>query len=398
MNKRKIFFRQIKNIYRSSLFPFTIVALVLFAAIAFVLYAFEQNNNGNTFSNIFDSFWFAFVTLSTTGYGDIVPVTVGGRLIAIISVFLGIVLTSVLSGRLASLFVEERSKSRRGLMKLRKINNHLIICGWKKNMAAILNDILNVSNFNSEDIVIISNIKTEDVDDLRQQNQLAKLNFIRGDFSIQANLERAQVVAARKVMIFADTQISNITEIDAKTVMTALTVKSISRDTYVCAELLDKNYEGYLKQTNCDEIIYPRQINQKVVACSTATNGLSKIFNALLGGADDGAKIFTAPLPAQLIGKEYRLALDMFSNKNGMVLLGLMENTGTINQMKMTALREAQKTADISSLLGNLRQVKNLQINHPNIAPDEGYIINKNSQLIMLKRTYAEDGGIAVNA
>ena len=59
--------------------------------------------------------------------------------------------------------------------------------------------------------------------------------------------------------------------------------------------------------------------------------------------------------------------------------------------MKMDALREAQKTTDISKLVQNLKDVKEMSVNNPVFAPSDDYIIKKHSMAIILERA-AENG------
>jgi voltage-gated potassium channel len=66
----------------------TIVITVMLLG-AFGFHTFEYGHNPNV-HNFFDSIWWAIVTMTTIGYGDIYPVTVGGRIIAILLIFSGI--------------------------------------------------------------------------------------------------------------------------------------------------------------------------------------------------------------------------------------------------------------------------------------------------------------------
>ena len=92
----------------------------------------------------------------------------------------------------------------------------------------------------------------------------------------------------------------------------------------------------------------------------------------------------TREIPAGFIGKPYG-EYSRFSASNGNdILIGLLENTGTIYEMKRLSLREAQKTADMAQLVENLKKTKNLVGNLPNINPPAAYILPENSMAIFV--------------
>jgi voltage-gated potassium channel len=63
------------------------------------------------FTSLGLSFWWAAVTISTVGYGDVVPVSVGGRLIAVCLMFAGISLIPVTVSLVVSVLVAKRTKA-----------------------------------------------------------------------------------------------------------------------------------------------------------------------------------------------------------------------------------------------------------------------------------------------
>jgi voltage-gated potassium channel len=88
------------------LFFFVTVILLYFAAIG--IYYFENAAQPETFSSIFSSLWWAVATLTTVGYGDIYPITVGGRLFTFFVLMIGLGVVAVPAGLIASALTEAR--------------------------------------------------------------------------------------------------------------------------------------------------------------------------------------------------------------------------------------------------------------------------------------------------
>ncbi|MBO6632981.1 MAG: potassium channel family protein [Parvibaculum sp.] len=92
---------------------FAVVATVLLYACALVVYQFEHEAQPDVFGSVFDALWWAAITLTTVGYGDVYPVTALGRLFAAITALMGICLIAMPAGIFASAFsdaLEERRK------------------------------------------------------------------------------------------------------------------------------------------------------------------------------------------------------------------------------------------------------------------------------------------------
>ena len=91
-------------------------ALAILVA-ASAIYYFEHEAQPDKFSSITESIWWATVSLATVGYGDVYPVTAGGKIFASIISLIGIGIVAIPTGIISASFVEEIHSMRRGEKK-----------------------------------------------------------------------------------------------------------------------------------------------------------------------------------------------------------------------------------------------------------------------------------------
>ena len=81
---------------------FSFIAVILLYISSVGIYYFENAVQPDKFRSIFDCMWWAISTMTTVGYGDIVPKTVGGKIFTSIISFIGIGVVSIPTALLAS--------------------------------------------------------------------------------------------------------------------------------------------------------------------------------------------------------------------------------------------------------------------------------------------------------
>ena len=72
------------------------------------IYYFEKTKQPDDFGSIPDAMWWAIVTLTTIGYGDVYPVTAGGKVFTALVALVGVGLIAIPSGLLASVLTQAR--------------------------------------------------------------------------------------------------------------------------------------------------------------------------------------------------------------------------------------------------------------------------------------------------
>jgi len=90
------------TIIKEEIILFTVVTAMLLYLSAVGIYYFENEAQPEAFKSIFHSLWWAVATLTTVGYGDIYPVTIGGRIFTFVILMVGLGIIAVPAGLLAS--------------------------------------------------------------------------------------------------------------------------------------------------------------------------------------------------------------------------------------------------------------------------------------------------------
>ena len=81
---------------------FFMFTIIIFYLASVGIYYFEHEAQPKVFSSIFDSIWWAVATLTTVGYGDVYPITVGGKIFTTIILLIGLSIVSIPAGIIAS--------------------------------------------------------------------------------------------------------------------------------------------------------------------------------------------------------------------------------------------------------------------------------------------------------
>ncbi len=91
---------------RAELAIFLVIAMLILYLAAVGIYHFEHRAQPEAFSSIPASLWWALATLTTVGYGDIVPITVGGRLFTGLVLMVGFGVIAVPAGLITAALME----------------------------------------------------------------------------------------------------------------------------------------------------------------------------------------------------------------------------------------------------------------------------------------------------
>ena len=110
-NSLKLFTKALVSVKEQLLFTLFLSALTILLS-ASAIYYLENEAQPDKFSSITESVWWATISLATVGYGDVYPITVGGKIFATIISLVGIGVVAIPTGVISASFVEEIYKER----------------------------------------------------------------------------------------------------------------------------------------------------------------------------------------------------------------------------------------------------------------------------------------------
>ncbi|MGB9755544.1 MAG: NAD-binding protein [Desulfurella sp.] len=211
-----------KSFYELTWF-FAIFAFFLFVS-SISIYLAESPYNPQ-FRSIFNALWWSIVTATTVGYGDIVPITTAGKLIAAFLMIFGIVSIAMLTSIITSAFTRKiiESKLNKEEVMQKKIDsllNHYIICGFGKITSLVAQQL----KMNNIDFVIIEKDKDK-VQEAISQGYLT----INADAASEKSLMQAGIMRAKGIAI--------LTNSDAENLYILMSVKELNQSIFSIARV-----------------------------------------------------------------------------------------------------------------------------------------------------------------
>ncbi|MBQ7157996.1 MAG: NAD-binding protein [Treponema sp.] len=386
--KLSAFVEKILHFFANSTGKTVLIITPLLFVIMLIIFKSEADTN-SSINTLFDAFWYTIVTVTTVGYGDIAPASLLGRLSAILLLLVGVAVFGVLSGKFASFILDRQQKKDRGLLKMTKMKNHFLICGWKPGFEKILEGILAANpDLSPEKIVMLNEAGHSEIQAIQANEKLKAINFLRGDFTDEDALLKAQIKTADRTLILADqSQNFSTLETDSRTVLAVITIKNLNPRVYCVAEIIDSKFEKHLSLARCDEIIMTSTYEHNLLVQASSGKGMSHILRELASEARSSGLVLQ-DIPADFIGKYYGDYRKSLATND--ILIGILENTGNFFIRRQEALAEAQKNPDMEKIVLNLKKIKTLRSNVPVFNPPDDYVIQESSKSIFIRGKTAE--------
>lgn len=327
MNKKRnhqnrITFRHLKRrliiIYNQPIFRI-LTGIFLMAVVSSVLVNIFEEQPESSIQNIWQGIWWAFVSITTTGYGDYTPVTLGGRIIGIIVMISGVAVISLLTATISSVFIERQIRKGQGLESV-KIKNHFIICGWNFNAEHIITTL--EKDLEYPKIVLVNSCDSVQMMNIINHHKESEIYFVSGDFSNETILEKANIRDAEAVIIVSDMNELTSNKADEKTIIATLTIKNMNPKVRLYGQVVNPDNAAHLQRAKADDVVVSDKYSGFLLAMHVSNPGIPRVVDELLS-FEYGNEIVRMSIPHEWIGKTFQELVHLFKDEKDAVLFGI---------------------------------------------------------------------------
>jgi len=222
-------------------------SIVVFVS-AVLIYVMEANNAESPIDTMFEAVYWAIVTISTVGYGDVTPVTDVGRMVAMGVIVAGLMVIAFSTSLVVSAFTEklDEIKESKTIEDMNKYRKTYLICGYE-DLAAQVALLLRSAGRN----VIVIDADKEHVKRAKEDGFEA-LNF---DPATTTTYHKMHINFEKNI-----TAVLCLLEDDVQNVYTALTIRSLDPTVRMLSLLMRNQNRKKLQRAGINDIVYTQEL------------------------------------------------------------------------------------------------------------------------------------------
>ncbi|MEO8143944.1 MAG: potassium channel family protein [Betaproteobacteria bacterium] len=267
-----------------------VAALLGFTMLVFWLERENLRDAADGHVSFADIVYFTFVTVTTVGYGDIVPVGERARLLdALLVTPIRIFVWFVFLGTAYEFVVQRIIEDFRMNALRQALQDHIVICGFGYSGRVAAREM--TAQGHAADRIVVIDLLPERLEDAAAQGYIG----LRGDATRDVVLREALIAKAKAVLVCVAR--------DDTTVLAVLSARSVNTRARIIASVRDEENLALIRKAGADEVVSPSKIAGFLIADAVSSKYTTRFVSDILTTRGGELRIVErAALPAE-VGK-----------------------------------------------------------------------------------------------
>jgi voltage-gated potassium channel len=289
--------------------------LLFYGILVYILHEIESTAPGSEMITWQDALWYVIATVTTVGYGDVVPVTYVGRAFGFVVMLSSLGVYGFIIGQIANFMSTLREQRELGLNGT-NFQNHVVIIGWNEFGKSVIGHLVSAG----KQIAVITRERTS-IDSIREYYDSDQVYTLYTDYSNYEMLEKSNIRQASIVFV-------NLNDDTEKLVYVINLKKHFSNLNYVVT-LDNGNLKTTFQNAGVTYTICKNEISAKLMASYIFEPDVALFSEEILAYAqtdtDYDIKQMKVPTGNSLVGSYYDKAYFDLKKTCNVILVGLVK-------------------------------------------------------------------------
>ncbi len=298
------------------------------------IFFIERGQPGSDVKTLGDGLWWAIVTLTTVGFGDITPETNLGRIVAGALMIAGMFTLAMFAGIVGHTLLRSVLRIREEQFRMSSYLNHVVICGYNRGARMLLDELRQEYRSGEADLVVFS-------EDERPVDIPTEFIWVEGDPTKESELPKVRIAHAKAALVVGFRHLAPQAA-DAITILTVFTLRSYlnrhpdrttrSKSLYIVAEILEEENVSHARDAGADEVIESTRVGFSLMSHAITMPGTSEIMSRV---ATSGAhSLYMTPLPSRYdTPLSFRDLAKRFKDDTGALVIGLRDVEADLDRL-----------------------------------------------------------------
>ncbi len=305
------------------LFAFAFSAVLLSTLVGGVSLFLVERARNPAVVHLGDGLWWALVTLTTVGFGDIAPVTSLGRIVGGFLMVAGMFCLALFAGVVGHTLLHAVVGIREEQFRLSERSGHTVVFGYEPEAHLLLDSLIEEMGESTAEVVLFA------MGD-RPHDVSPRFTWVSGNCTKESELSKVSLTRANSAVVVGRRSLSPALA-DSVTLMTLFTIRSFMAKAvakaprkvpiYVVAEIMDEENVEHARAAGADEVIEGTKLTYSLLAHAISAHGTGRALSVV--ARPRGMSTYVGRLPEHGPVRTFGELMSQLKQEHDVLLLGL---------------------------------------------------------------------------